>query len=505
MKDYSGLQNGSDIRGVALSGVEGQEVNLTLDAVGDIARGFGAWLAEHTGRQEGLRVGVGRDCRLSGPDIARTFCQALEAGGVTVYDCGMASTPAMFMTTVTPGFEFDAAVMITASHLPSNRNGLKFFTARGGLEKADIKDILRRAATGESLPVAVGSVESCDFIPVYARQLVDTVRKQVNASDFEHPLKGFHIVVDAGNGAGGFYADQVLLPLGADISGSQFLEPDGNFPNHMPNPEDTEAMKSIIGAVRAQRADLGIIFDTDVDRGGAVDDQGREINRNRLIAMIAAILLEESPGCGIVTDSITSSGLTDFIVAKGGVHHRFKRGYKNVINEATRLNAEGGNYLAAIETSGHGALEENYFLDDGAYLVTKLIIKMARMAEQGQKLSELIQDLKEPVESMEFRLDIREEFFTAYGMEILADLADHAQLQPGWMPAEENYEGVRVAFPEGGGNGWFLLRMSLHDPLMPLNIESDSPGGCRIIAEKLAAFLAPFEKLDQSKLKAFLQ
>jgi phosphomannomutase len=129
----------------------------------------------------------------------------------------------------------------------------------------------------------------------------------------DQPLQGLHIVVDAGNGAGGFFVDQVLKPLGADTSGSQFLDPDGTFPNHIPNPENAEAMAAIRQAVLDHQADFGIIFDTDVDRAAAVDAAGNELNRNRLIALMAAIVLREHPGSTIVTDSITSDGLTQFI------------------------------------------------------------------------------------------------------------------------------------------------------------------------------------------------
>lgn len=110
----------------------------------------------------------------------------------------------------------------------------------------------------------------------YAARLRRTIQEGVQAPDYDHPLAGLHIVVDAGNGAGGFYAWDVLEPLGADISGSQFLEPDGMFPNHIPNPENETAMASICQAVKASGADLGVIFDTDVDRGAAVDSQGRK-------------------------------------------------------------------------------------------------------------------------------------------------------------------------------------------------------------------------------------
>lgn len=503
---YLSLQNGSDIRGIALDGVEGQTVNLTETACRNIASAFGCWLSQKSGKPcTGLRVGIGRDSRLSGPDIVRWVSEQLCTLGIDVFDCAMASTPAMFMSTVTKGFTYDGAIMVTASHLPFNRNGLKFFTPRGGLEKTDITEMLNLAERGH-FPVASqpGSITAVDFISVYAAHLAQIIKKAVRADDFDHPLAGFHIVVDAGNGAGGFYVDQVLQPLGANTAGSQFLDPDGRFPNHMPNPEDAEAMRALRCAVAQQKADLGVIFDTDVDRAGAVDAQGKEINRNRLIAMIAAIALEEYPGTTIVTDSITSSGLKRFIESRGGIHHRFKRGYKNVINEAIRLCGASQDTQVAIETSGHGALKENYFLDDGAYLVTKLIIKMAQMRKSGKQLGSLIDTLEEPAESVEVRMDLQKDRFRQYGESILAELAEHAE-QSGWDIAPDNHEGLRVGFSKDEGDGWFLLRMSLHDPLMPLNIESDSSGGCRVIAGKLYEFLSRYTTLDSGKLKSFVQ
>lgn len=167
----------------------------------------------------------------------------------------------------------------------------------------------------------------------------------------ERPLVGFRIVVDAGNGAGGFYVDKVLRPLGADTTGSRFLEPDGSFPNHT-EPWKRDRPGEHSEAVRETRLDLGIIFDTDVDRAGAVLEDGSELNRNRLIAMLSAILLREHPGTTVVTDSITSTGLSDFIAAKGGIHHRFKRGYRNVINEAIRLNSLGQDTQLAMGDLG---------------------------------------------------------------------------------------------------------------------------------------------------------
>ncbi len=498
--DYQKLRNGSDIRGVALDGIEGQPITLFEDVCRDIGRGFALWLIKKTGKEEGLRVAVGRDSRLSGEKLASWICSAMTESGLDVCDFGMASTPAMFMSTVTDGYEYDGAVMITASHLPFNRNGFKFFTRDGGLEGSDIKEILSFAESSQTTGLSAGKLTTDEFMSAYAEILANKIRK---ATGEDKPLSGFRIVVDAGNGAGGFFVDKVLAPLGADTAGSRYLDPDGSFPNHIPNPEDKEAMESITEAVRETGADLGIIFDTDVDRAGAVLSDGSELNRNRIIALLSAILLREHPGTTIVTDSITSTGLAKFIEEKGGVHHRFKRGYRNVINESVRLNRAGQDSQLAIETSGHGALKENYFLDDGAYLVTKLLIELARGKREGYTLESLISTLDEPAESVEFRMNILLDDFKAYGQNVIDELSAYAEKQPGWSLAPSNFEGVRVNLDRDHGNGWFLLRLSLHDPLLPLNIESDEVGGAKKIASELAEFIKNYDKLDAAALINF--
>lgn len=518
--DWKKLQNGSDIRGVAAPGVEGEEVNLTPEVAGIIARAFVEWLRERArecscacaSERNGesprpeesrrLSVAVGTDSRITGESLKAAVIEGLVAAGADAVDCGMASTPAMFMITIDDGCPCDAGIMITASHLPWNRNGLKFFTPEGGLEKADISRVLEIAAvtagqvatagapTGQSAsPEATpSSATVCrrDYMSEYSAFLADYIRRGAGS---DRPLEGMKIVVDAGNGAGGFFATGVLTPLGADISGSRFLEPDGMFPNHVPNPENAAAMQAICSAVRESGADLGIIFDTDVDRSAIVDRAGEPINRNSLIALISSVILREHPGSTIVTDSVTSVGLADFIAARGGVHHRFKRGYKNVINECKRLNAEGGDSWLAIETSGHAALRENHYLDDGAFLVAKLLVEAARLRKTGAELGSLIADLRQPMESVERRFALPADGFVALGQKVLDTIALRAPSVPGWSLEVPNFEGVRVNCAAPDERGWFLMRLSLHDPVLPLNIESDVPGGTARIEEKLAALL----------------
>lgn len=509
MEKWRKLQNGSDIRGVALEGISGEAVNLTQNEAMYIGYGFYKWLQEKKGSNSALKVTIGHDSRLSAETLKKGVFAGIAAAGGTPVDCGLATTPSLFMSTIFEDVKADGAIMITASHLPFNRNGLKFFTNEGGLDKPDITAILTHAhdaAANNVLSYSDTAVTTYALIDRYSAHLTDLIRKGINdTANYEQPLKGFKVIVDAGNGAGGFFADKVLKPLGADTTGSQFLEPDGMFPNHQPNPEDEAAMKSVTEATVAAKADLGIIFDTDVDRSAVVLSGGSEINRNRLIAMMSAIVLTENPGSTIVTDSVTSDGLADFIAAHGGKHHRFKRGYKNVINESVRLNAEGIQSDLAIETSGHGALKENYFLDDGAYMAVKILIEMARLKKNGKALTDLVSSLEEPLESAEVRVKILYEDFKVIGERIIEDLRAHAAFFAGWMPVADNYEGIRFKCLADNEDGWFLIRMSLHDPVIPINIESNVQGGVKEIAFKVYSILDNYDHLDLSGFdKVFL-
>lgn len=380
-----------------------------------------------------------------------------------------------------------------------------------------MSDILRGAEEGYAGrggvemthdPQAVKQASRLCFLPVYAQHLVALIRKGCDHPDhYETPLTGFHIVVDAGNGAAGFFADMVLEKLGATVYG-QFLEPDGMFPNHVPNPEDRKAMAMTIDAVKRENADLGIIFDTDVDRSAVVDSNGMGINRNRLIALIAKIVLEQYPASTIVTDSVTSNGLARFIENLGGRHYRFRKGYKNVIDKGIDLNKQGIDTQLAIETSGHGAMKENYMLDDGAYLAVKIIIQMVRMRLAGDErgIGALLDGLESPVEDMEFRLGfIDTPDFAPYGEHIVAAFAHFAASVHGWTMAESNFEGYRVNVDQGNGkSGWLLLRQSLHDPLLALNIESEVEGGVRsIVAIMLDRFFVNYPNLDVANLTTY--
>ena len=482
------LKSGTDIRGTAV----GESVELTDDAVRRIACAFVSYKCEKNGcGKEDITLAVGHDSRISAHRIKAALLSVFAAEGVKVYDCGLASTPAMFMTTVTMGVT--ASVQITASHHPYDKNGLKFFTKEGGFEGDDIKAVLERAEMLSDVKTAEADAEKTDFMSRYAEILKDKIIAEAN--DGLKPLEGFKIVVDAGNGAGGFF-ERLLKELGADTKGSQFLEPDGMFPNHIPNPEDKTAMEFISRAVIENNADLGIIFDTDVDRAACVASDGKEINRNALIALSSVIALENNEGGTVVTDSVTSSGLREFINGHlGGVHYRYKRGYKNVINKAIELNEKGINCPLAIETSGHAALRENYFLDDGAYLMVKIIILAARLRKEGRSIDSLLTPLKMPFAEKEVRYIIEEEDFRAYGEKVISDFEEYCVQFPLITPADDNREGFRVNFNKWCGDGWLLVRLSVHDPVIPVNMESDSDDGIESIEMFWNGFIKNYDKL----------
>lgn len=503
MIDYSKLQNGSDIRGVAINGVKGETVNLTSQTIRRLTMGFFIWLKKKTNKER-LTIAVGHDSRLSSEFILGLILECGHKAGIKMLNAKLASTPAMFMSTVFPEYNCDGAIMITASHLPYNRNGFKYFSVDGGLNKEDISEIIEIAKTDEIL-TGSGIVLPTDLMGRYSDYLRNKIIKEVNHPKYPNqPLKGLRILVDAGNGAGGFFATSILEPLGANIKGSQFLEPDGNFPNHAPNPEDKKAMKAICDAVTLNRADLGLIFDTDVDRSSAVDNRGIEINRNGIIALAAALISKEHPGTTIVTDSITNDHLTSFLEGELGLKHlRFMRGYKNVINKSIELNNSGIDSQLAIETSGHAAYKENYFLDDGAYLATKIVIKTAQLALKNKKINTILCNLKKPAEAIELRFPINCTNYSKYADSILKGLNDFAfydKSNIGMSLVAPNYEGIRVNFNNCNVKGWCLLRKSLHDPIMPLNIESETPGGCSIIKEYLKELFNSFPDLDISSL-----
>ncbi len=491
------LKSGSDIRGLAY----GENAELTTNLAKKVGFAFVEFLSKKNGlSKDKLNIALGRDTRITGEALLNSIAEGIIESGANAVVFGMCTTPSLFHCLLQEPENYSASIMVTASHHPWDRNGFKFFIPKGGLSGNDISEILNIADKLDNFPdVFKGSLKHVDYLETYKNSLKTLICSSLNNKI--NPLDGLHVVVDAGNGAGGFYA-QVLKDLGANIEGSQFLEPDGKFPNHIPNPENKVAMESISKAVVDSKADIGVIFDADCDRAAVVDANGKEINRNRLIALISAILLKSNKDITIVTDSVTSTGLSDFIKMNGGIHYRFKRGYRNVIDESIRLNSIGVDSPIAIETSGHCAFRDNYYIDDGMYLATYIVIWAKRMKDANGNISDLIKDLREPVESDEIRLSISAEDFRSFGNTLIANIEEIAKTKHDWHIADDNHEGIRVYFDFDGKDksAWFLLRLSVHDPVIPINIESDVVNGNKKIKAILKEILKDRKGLDISNL-----
>jgi phosphomannomutase len=335
-----------------------------------------------------------------------------------------------------------------------------------------------------------------DYMPHYALTLKNAILKEVGSEDApETALAGLRIVLNSGNGSGGFF-HKVLEDLGADVSASIHIEPDGAFPAYIPNPESSQMVAETTRVCEVANADIGIMLDTDADRCGfvvprTVNKDGTKsdyeaLNRNRLIALLAVIFSTSSPGCAIVTDSVTSEGLETFLQDDLGLQHvRYLKGYANVINKARELTEAGiANAEVAIETSGHCAMQENGYLDDGTYTAVKVIGLLARVARDNDSKSvlDLISNLKEMPEEGELRMPVLDETlqttlavfdFMALEIEQLCQSlgSDEDSAVATWSLDEDNLEGIRV---RTGNGGFFMLRKSLHDPVISLQVEGTS-------------------------------
>ena len=483
-----------------------REEQLTDTICERIGYAFANMLAERLKTTpDKLAIAVGRDDRPSGQRIQAALIRGITAADSDVLDGGLCAAPALFMQLkrFAPQAERtdtdseqesktapqaapiapQGAVMVTAGYAPQGINGFKFMTPSGSLQEADIALLLRMASASE---VPERLVSRVDVLAGY-RASLRRMAARLLADDALKPLLGLYIVVDAASTGGAFFA-ALMEDMGADV-------------------ERLGVGESLSQAVTRYGADMGFGFVQDSSRTALVDHSGRAVDGSRLIALIAAILLEKQPGATIVTDSVTSTGLSAFIAEWGGVHYRFKRGSRNVIDEAVRLNGEGINCPLAMETTGHAAFRENDFLDDGIYLALRVACEALDCKREGKTVFDPLADLSEAVESQTLRLRILdEEDPAAASQEAVEVILSNTLNNREWRMAPDSREGVRILFNLDGGvnNAWFQLRMSVHDPVMVLNAESDLPGGVKRVLSQLYALIRDTELLDLEPLKAVI-
>ena len=421
-----------DIRGLV-------DQDLTEDAVRLVGQALGTQVREQGGR----RVVVGRDCRESGPRFARALIEGLRGTGVDVTDLGVVPTPLTYFAAAT--LPVDGLVMITGSHNPPEYNGLKVGVGKNTLHGDGIQALLRRIQEGRFAEGA-GALDTHDIVTPYR----DYVRRNLKLGP-----RRLKVVVDAGNGTGGVIAVPLFESLGVEVI-PLFVEMDGRFPNHHPDPTVEANLEFLKAKVRETGADLGIAYDGDADRVGAVDEKGTVLWGDQLMILFSRALLAENPGAAIVGEVKCSKTLYDDIAARGGRGIMWKAGHSLI---KAKMKEEGA--LLAGEMSGHIFFAHRWFgFDDGIYSSGRLLELVSRT---DRPVSTLLSDVPKTFSTPEIRYDCPEE--------VKFELVRRAQA---WFAARHEavtVDGVRVIFPDG----WGLVRASNTQPLLVLRFEARTP------------------------------
>ena len=432
-----------DIRGIA-------DRDLTDDVARAVGRAFADWMRER-GKS---RIAVGRDVRLSSPRIRTALVEGLLDLGATVIDVGQVPTPALYYAVLR--LKADGGVMVTGSHNPIEYNGLKLSEGVSSLHGPDIKELERRARSVAAGPKR-GTVETVSIDDEYLDDLVGRIA-------LERPLK---VVVDPGNGAASILGPKLIRRLGCDVD-AIFAEPDGRFPNHLPDPTVPELMRSLMARVRETGADVGIGFDGDADRVGAVDEKGGLLYGDQLLALYAGDVLSRRPGEPIVFEVKCSQGLVEYVQERGGKPVMWKAGHSLIKAKMRETKAPLGG-----EMSGHMFFADEFpGYDDALYGAGRLL---RILAATKTPLSEMVAALPQAkyVSTPELRLDCPDD----RKFEIVAAVLEHFRATHEVL----DVDGVRVQF----GDGWGLIRASNTQPVLVARFEARSQERLSTIAREV--------------------
>ncbi len=395
-------------------------------------------------------VVVGRDCRLSSPDMAGALMEGLQKSGVDVIDVGLCPTPVLYFAQ--RRLEAGGGLMVTASHNPPEYNGFKVCLGQDTIFGEGLQDLSRIVESGD-FPSGKGSLEEREILPDYVDYLAGNI-------SLERPVR---LALDAGNGTGGLAAMPVLEKLGCSPIGL-FVEPDGRFPNHEPDPTVVENMKDLAETVAREDLELGIAFDGDADRLGVVDEKGNIIYGDMLMVIFARDLLESNPGAKIIGEVKCSQLMYEDIRARGGRPIMWKTGHSLIKQKLKEENA-----LLAGEMSGHFFFKHRYFgFDDAIYAGCRLLEIVSRRKEP---LSEYLADLPPTFNTPEIRVECPEDRKFRVVEEVKNLLGDRYQVI--------DTDGVRIVFPDG----WGLVRASNTSPVLVLRFEAQTPERLREIQD----------------------
>ena len=418
-----------DIRGIA-------DLEMLSPDVVNLGRAIGTYMRRHSGP----RVSLGRDVRLSGTRLHAALLEGLVDSGCEVTDIGVVPTPVLYYSV--HHLHTDAGVMITGSHNPAEYNGFKMMTSTKSVFGEAIQEIQQILVNHDFL-TGEGSVNHADAVTPY----VDEV-----AAQFSKLSRKVKVVIDAGNGTGGPVMQRILDQINVDAT-PLFFEPDGHFPNHHPDPTVLENLEHLAHAVRENKAELGIAFDGDTDRIGAVDEHGAVVYGDFLLLIYAREILTRKPGSTFIGEVKCSQVMYDELEKLGGRPIMYKTGHSLI---KTKMKAEHAEL--AGEMSGHMFFADRYYgFDDAMYAACRLL---EIVADSGKPLSAQVAGLPKTVSTPELRIDCPdEEKFDVVARLALRYKATHNVV---------DVDGVRVLFDKG----WGLVRASNTQPVLVMRFEA---------------------------------
>jgi phosphomannomutase/phosphoglucomutase len=437
-----------DIRGVA-------EQDFDKDFALLLGKVHGTAVAEKGGR----RVTVGRDCRVTSDPYAEAVIAGLAAAGLHVYDIGICPSPLLYFSLF--HLNVDGGIEITASHNASEYNGFKICLGKDTLYGQQIQDIRTKMERNDFRGKPGGKVERYEIVPPYNNFLLADIPK------LARPLK---VVIDAGSGVGGPVAPPIFKELGCQVWEIACV-PDPKFPFHHPDPTVPENLEMLIEKVKHEKADVGIAYDGDADRIGAVDEKGNIVWGDELLILFARDMLKRNPGATVISEVKCSQRLYDDIAKNGGKPIMWKAGHSLLKAKMKETGA-----LLAGEMSGHMFFKERYFgYDDAIYASLRLL---EILANSGKPLSSLLADLPPSVSTPEIRVDCPDDKKFVIAQKATEYFRQHYDVI--------DLDGVRVQFADG----WGLIRASNTQPALVLRFEAKSQ-----------AKLNEYRKLIEDKLK----
>ncbi|HEX9665013.1 MAG TPA: phosphomannomutase/phosphoglucomutase [Thermodesulfobacteriota bacterium] len=420
-----------DIRGVVDEDIDEAVVETIGKAYGTYMKKIG---------KDG--VTIGHDCRLSSPNLSEAMITGITSAGVNVVDLGMVTTPMVYFSLF--NLDVHGGVIITASHNPSQYNGIKLCVDKDSLFGEGIQKI-RKIAEGGNFVKGTGKVETHDIMDSY----LDYLRKNVEIDP------GLRVAIDCGNGMVGIVAPKILRDFGCELT-ELYVEPDGRFPNHHPDPTVEENIKDLINAVGRQGLQVGLGFDGDGDRIGVVDEKGTIIWGDMLVLIFAREILKHNPKAKIIGDVKCSGRLFKDIESHGGVPIMWKTGHSLIKNKMKLESA-----ALAGEMSGHIFFADRYYGYDDALYAALRILEI--ISKTGKRTSELLEGVPNAFSTPEIRVDCPDDTKFKLVNQTREELKKDYRVI--------DIDGVRVEFPDG----WGLIRASNTQPALVLRFEADSP------------------------------